>query len=105
MHPRDGEILEQLAKRIREVEPTARIWAFGSRARGTARPDSDFDLCIVVPDVTGELKSHIRDLAWEVAFEHGLVIPTLIFSEESFERGPTSASTLVANILKEGVAA
>lgn len=26
------------------------IWLFGSRARGEARPDSDFDLLVVLPD-------------------------------------------------------
>ena len=26
------------------------IWLFGSRARGDARPDSDFDLLLVLPD-------------------------------------------------------
>ncbi len=26
------------------------IWLFGSRARGDARPDSDFDLLVVLPD-------------------------------------------------------
>jgi predicted nucleotidyltransferase len=103
--PGDREILRQLAEGLREVEPRARIWAFGSRARGTARPDSDFDVCVVVPHSTRELRSQIRKRAWEVAFEHGMVIPTVILSEESFERGPMSASTLVANILAEGVAA
>lgn len=103
--PRDLEILRELAARVRELEPNARIWAFGSRARGSARPDSDFDICVVVPEVTKELRSRIRKRAWEVAFENGMVIPTVILSEESFERGPMSASTLVANILKEGIAA
>jgi hypothetical protein len=31
------------------LEPRA-IWLFGSRARGDARPDSDFDLLVVLPD-------------------------------------------------------
>jgi predicted nucleotidyltransferase len=26
------------------------VWLFGSRARGQARPDSDFDLLVVLPD-------------------------------------------------------
>jgi hypothetical protein len=32
-------------------------------------------------------------------------MPTIVLSEEDFERGPMSASTLVTNILREGVAA
>ncbi|MGH7467563.1 MAG: nucleotidyltransferase domain-containing protein [Longimicrobiales bacterium] len=27
--------------------PGARVWAFGSRARGSATWDSDFDVCVV----------------------------------------------------------
>lgn len=105
MLPGDLEILHEVAARVRELEPRARIWAFGSRARGTARPDSDLDVCVVVPRFTEELDGQILEAVWEVAFEHGLVIPAVVMSEESFERGPMSASTLVASILREGIAA
>jgi predicted nucleotidyltransferase len=105
MLPGDREILRELADKLREVEPRARIWAFGSRARGTARPDSDFDVCVVVPEFSEELERKLFHAAWEVAFEHGLVIPPVVLSEESFERGPMSASTLVADILRDGIAA
>lgn len=87
------------------VEPRARIWAFGSRARGDADPQSDFDMCVVVPEVTSTLEDELRRCAWEVAFEHGRVIPAIIMSEEEFERGPMSASSLVAHIRREGIAA
>lgn len=82
-----------------------RIWAFGSRARGQAHPESDFDLCIVVQKPTDALRRSIRDVAWELGFEHERVLTTLIVSEENFERGPISASALVANIRREGVTA
>jgi hypothetical protein len=45
------------------------------------------------------------DIAWEVGFENDIVISTVTFSREEFENGPCSASPLVRNILKEGVAA
>jgi predicted nucleotidyltransferase len=105
MLPDDRDVLRELAARLREVEPKARIWAFGSRARGVARSDSDFDVCVVVPEFSDDLEKKIFHAAWEVAFEHGLVIPPVVLSEEAFERGPMSASTLVANILREGIAA
>ena len=38
--------------RIVEVLAPEQIWLFGSRARGTAGPDSDWDLLVVVPDST-----------------------------------------------------
>jgi hypothetical protein len=50
-------------------------------------------------------EKRIRELAWEVAFDNGTVLNTIILSAEAFERGPMSESTLVANILREGVPA
>jgi len=40
-------VVDEMVSRIREAVDPERIILFGSRARGTARPDSDFDLLIV----------------------------------------------------------
>ncbi len=41
-----GFIRDRLVAFLRPEE----IWLFGSRARGDARPDSDFDILVVLPD-------------------------------------------------------
>lgn len=44
------EALKPLVSRIvRDADPLA-VWLFGSRARGEARADSDWDLLVVLPD-------------------------------------------------------
>ncbi|MGQ0815363.1 MAG: nucleotidyltransferase domain-containing protein [Gemmatimonadota bacterium] len=105
MKAADRAILESFAGAVRQRVPEARIWAFGSRARGTAAADSDLDLLVVVPDATPEIRRAIRDIAWETGFARGLVLPTIILSAYEFESGPMSASSLVANVRREGVAA
>ena len=105
MSPEDRVILERFASRVRVRAPSAAIWAFGSRARGSAHPESDLDLCVVVPHTTRELREGIHAIAWEIGFDHGRVLAPVILAEEDFERGPMSASTLVATIRREGVAA
>ena len=45
--------LETVTAALAAVEPrTKRLLLFGSRARGDARPDSDFDLLVVMPQAT-----------------------------------------------------
>jgi len=45
--------LEAVTAALAAVEPrTKRLLLFGSRARGDARPDSDFDLLVVMPQAT-----------------------------------------------------
>ena len=105
MAAEDRRILNELAPRLRHRFPEARIWAFGSRSRGNAAWDSDFDVCIVLDHTEHEADRWIRAIAWEVGFENGRVITTVVLDKNQFEDGPMSESTLVANILREGVAA
>jgi len=101
----DRKILAEFSERIRRILPGAKIWAFGSRARGVATWESDLDICIVLDRVDKTIDRQIRDIAWEVGFENDRVITTVVFDSAQFERGPMSESTLVANILQDGVAA
>jgi predicted nucleotidyltransferase len=48
----DRGLIEDARRRLLEVSdihPVA-VWAFGSRAKGQAAPDSDLDLVVIVPD-------------------------------------------------------
>ena len=93
------------AERVRAAAPEARISAFGSRARGTAHPESDLDLCVVLPAVTPQTREAIYGIAWEIGFAEGRVLAPIVLSDEDFESGPLSASTLVRAIRRDGVAA
>lgn len=105
MSAEDRALLDAFAKRVRLVAPSAAVWAFGSRARGSPHPDSDFDLCVVVPEMTRAVREGIHQSAWELGFEHGRLLAPVILTAEDFEQGPMSASTLVAHIRRDGVAA
>ncbi len=48
-----NEELTAIAKCLHEALDPARIYLFGSFAKGNARPDSDYDIYIVVPDGAG----------------------------------------------------
>lgn len=105
MNPKDKQIFSLFASLIRKYFPDARIWAFGSRVKGTATEESDLDVCVVVKTTNVTIKHKIRDIAWQVGFDSDLIISTIIYSYEEFDRGPCSVSSLVKAILTEGVPA
>lgn len=98
------QILKEFAKKVQIKYPNARIWVFGSYARGTATKDSDLDVCIVLKRLEPEDRLIISDMAWEVGFMHDFLISTVVVSEEKFESGPISAGPLCSAIRHEGVA-
>lgn len=46
----DLQVLRSLLTRIIEELRPEKIWLFGGRAEGRARPDSDYDLLVILSD-------------------------------------------------------
>lgn len=105
MSQEDQKIFREFKTRIKRRYSEARIWAFGSRARGEATWDSDFDVLIVLNEVDRKADRYIRDMAWEVGFANERVITTILIDNEQFENGPMSESSIISNILREGISA
>ena len=105
MSAQDSQILETFATRVRHHFPEAHIWAFGSRVRGEGTWESDLDVCVVLNRHDQHVENIIDQIAWEVGFQHEVVISAICFAYEEFEYGPMSESTLVMNILRDGTAA
>lgn len=40
-------MLKRIKQNVQEVEPSAQVWLYGSRARGEAREDSDWDVLVL----------------------------------------------------------
>jgi predicted nucleotidyltransferase len=105
MNECDRETLKEFSAKVREQFPEAQIWAFGSRARGDAQPDSDLDICVVIDNLDRSSRKAISHIAWKVGFERDLLITTVKYSRQQFESKVFAVSPSINNILKEGVAA
>ena len=77
------------------------IYLFGSRARGEAAPDSDYDLLVVVS--ASDLPPHRRDLlAFRALCGVGAAKDVVVYTREDFESRSRAASSLPATVLREG---
>lgn len=100
----DYEIAKKLKKRLSEVVSIVDFKVFGSRARGDDGEFSDMDVFVEVESLDKELKNKIYEIAWEVGFEHFIVISPLLFTRYEIEESPMRVSPIVKNIAEEGVA-
>jgi hypothetical protein len=77
------------------------IWLFGSRARGDARPDSDFDMLVVLPDgLADEEYSHLAVARPVVACGLGCDVVPASWSTFVGEKG--EKGSFVNAIVSEG---
>ena len=76
--------LDRLVRRVVEVMEPLQVWLFGSRAEGRARPDSDYDLLVVVPDdASEELFDPLR--VWQIGRDAGVHADIVPCTQHDFE--------------------
>jgi predicted nucleotidyltransferase len=85
---------------IRTFRPD-RIYAFGSRARGTATWHSDLDLLVVVANA-GEFPHRLAQEAYRAVGHHALPLDMLFMGREEFAWRAHVVSSLPATVLREG---
>jgi len=96
-------ILPQLVARIVEVLHPVQVWLFGSRARGEARADSDWDFMAILPDDAPEQDLDISSV-WQRLRDLRLQrveVFTMTWSE--FETWKRSLGTLEEIVASTGV--
>ncbi len=78
------------------------VLLFGSRARGTANADSDYDLLVVVDHVNSSVTNGIDAITGQALLEHGAVLSAFTVAED--DRVRRKYSPLLINVSREGVA-
>ena len=100
----DHRLLAECKAAIQEVVPGARVMLYGSRARGDAREDSDYDLVVLVdqePDM--ELERAIVDRLVPLEVRTGQVLTVLVYSRSQWDSALYRAMPFHRNVTREGV--
>lgn len=97
------EIINQIKRIVKERAPSAEIYLYGSRSRGTAKGDSDWDLLILLKrdKVTSEEERFITYPLYDLEFDTGEIISPTVYSEKEWN-SKYKFTPFYQNIMREG---
>lgn len=93
--------LVELVRRLVVAYRPERIHLFGSRARGDAGPDSDYDVLVVVPASAPEERRRSR-LGYEALIGSRIPADIVVVTREYFDWMLGAAASLPATVKREG---
>jgi predicted nucleotidyltransferase len=104
MHPPDLALIREFKRRAEQALPgrVVRVMLYGSRARGDARDDSDWDVAVFLKgEPTPTDRRVLSDIDFDLMMESGQHVQAIaIDNEQSAEQ-----SYFVTNVLKDGLVA
>ena len=101
-HPIDLAPAWALLDRVLREWAPERIQLFGSRARGDANRDSDWDFLVVVPEASAASSDPL--VPWRLRRDTGVRADVVVYSSQDFEAERTVPNTLAYEATSAGVA-
>lgn len=97
------DILIAIKKLVAERDSSAKIYLYGSRAKGTAGKDSDWDLLILLnrEKITSEIEKEITYPLYDLEFETGEIISPMVYTQNEWDT-KYNITPFYKNVMKEG---
>ena len=101
---KDKELLEEVKIRILRFLSSAEIVLYGSVARGTQGPESDYDVLVLTKEtLTSNQEGEIRDALFDLEMTTGAALTTLFYSEEEWQTPVSRVSPFRHEVQRDGI--
>ena len=99
-----GDLLKKIKEAVLEIEPNALILLYGSRARGDAVEQSDWDFLILLDgNVSVQRTDKIRHRLYELEWELEEVLSSIIRNKQEWNSMPFKSMPIHQEIDLEGI--
>jgi len=97
-------IIQLIRQKVNELDSTAEVILYGSRARGDNKRDSDWDVMILLnrKNVDKKIEQTFRHYLLDIELEIGVPISVFVYSKSDWE-GKYAITPLFKSIKKEGI--
>ncbi len=102
--PGADRLLQEVKQAVQILEPGASVKLYGSRSRQEAGPESDWDFLILIDGPVSEQRADLlRHRLYEIEWEHGEVLNTVVRSREEWNSPLYRAMPFRQNVEREGI--
>ena len=101
-HGQDDPVLEEATRRLVKEFSPSKVYLFGSRSRGDATPDSDYDFLVVVAS-SDERPLRRAQKAYRALRGLGISKDVIVTTSARFDRMKILAASLEHEVATEGL--
>lgn len=99
----ETDSIREVADLVKSELPVTRVILFGSKARGTARPDSDIDLLVLTSEtVTPGLRREISGRLFDVSLHNDVPLSSVVVSERDWSEGLVRHMLIHSEVERDG---
>ncbi len=97
-------LLRQIRETVHAIEPDAHLILYGSRARGNAEPDSDWDLLVLLDgDATYDRIDGVRHRLYELEWETNTILSSIVRSKDVWDSPLYESMPFHTNVVHDGM--
>lgn len=100
------ELLKRVRAAIESVigSEAIELYLYGSRARGDATPESDWDLLLILPDELAQShRDAVRSVLYDISLDTDELLSCIIFGRSDWEFLKLAESPFAVNVQQEAI--